>query len=118
MEFLHPHFRKICSNLIYYPDYESPMLLNLLHRYAVVYLISAEGDNQDLELLKTTLDRVFRTTNPSLFGEMVKLLLRLDDRERLRKAARGCLRFLGSFSEIKYTFLCYVSSVKPEKFKF
>lgn len=111
LEWMHPHYRSIVKKLPYYPEFESPMILNLLHRYAMTYLISAEGNTDDLELLKTALDKIYRTQNPSLYGEMVKLLIRLNDVERLKRAVKGCFRFLGSLSEVKYSFLCYISII-------
>jgi vesicle coat complex subunit len=44
LAFLHPHFRKICQNLKYYPELEAASVMNVLHRYAVRYLIYAEGN--------------------------------------------------------------------------
>lgn len=59
-------------------------------------------------MLKAQLDKLARTNNPALFLEVLKLSLRLNDTDRLKLLAKGCLRFLGSLSELKYPFLCFI----------
>lgn len=108
LEWIHPYFRQIVKNIPYYPEFESPVILNILQRYAIKYLVYAEGNNQDLLALKSLLDRLVRTNNPALFLEALKLSIRLGDLERLKMMAKGCFRFLGSLSELKYPFLCYI----------
>lgn len=70
---------------------------------------SKVGDPKDLELLRDTCDQLLYSNNPSLMIEVVKFLLRTDDKKRLKDSVRCCLRFLSSTSEIKYMFLVYVN---------
>lgn len=108
LSFLHPHFRKVCQNLRFYPESESPPLLGILHKYAMKYLIYSEGDKRDLELLKETCEDLLYSNSPALFLECLKFFIQLEDKELIKKCVPGCLRFLNSPTEIKQIYLGYV----------
>lgn len=75
------------------------------------------GNKQDLELLKSTCELLLYTKNPSLFLEVLKFLLRLDDKDLIKQAVKGCLRFLSASAEIKHTMLVYVfDQLTPDRY--
>jgi hypothetical protein len=108
LSFLHPYFRRICQQLPFYPESESPLILSILHKYAMKYLIYSEGDKTDLETLKETCEDLLYSSNPALFLESLKFFMQLEDKELIKKCVPGCLRFMNSSSEIKLIFLNYV----------
>lgn len=86
----------------------------MLHKYALKYLFYAEGDKKDLELLKETCETLTYTSNPSLFLEVLKLYMQMDDKSLLKTCVKGCLRFMNSPIELKGIYLTYVFSPEPD----
>lgn len=58
------------------------------------------------------------SNDPVLFIEIVKLALRIEDKELVRQVVKRSLRFLGSPAEIKYFFLDYISLISDKYTEF
>lgn len=111
LEFLHPYYRTVCKNLHLFPDFEGPILLNLLHRYSITYFSKSRGTDgkysDDFMLLLNTCKKMEFVYNPSMFSEVIKIYLKFEQNEALKRIAIKIFRYFSASAEIKSIFINY-----------
>ena len=121
LDYLHPYFRNICKNQHLYSDFEGPIQLNLLHRYAIIYFSkSRDSDGKysdDFTLLLDTCKKLEFVYNPSMFSEVIKIYMKFDQNDAQKRVAIKIFRYFNASAEIKSVFINY-AMIQANKFPY
>ncbi|KAI0073677.1 hypothetical protein K474DRAFT_170602 [Panus rudis PR-1116 ss-1] len=121
LDLLHQHYRRLCKTLIDVDEWGQVELLGLLIRYARVMLprpiVTDEGGEQheevdnDLQLLLTSSEPLFQSSNPAVVIAVVRAFYYLGPPSQTHKIAAPLLRLLHISPEVERVVLAYIHIV-------
>jgi len=118
LEFFHRLYRKVCGEILKFSPFDQAMLLELIHKYALIYF---QGDkekangkffqNEDLKILVKTLERVTYTQNIPSIIIASKIALFLKDEALVKRYTEALLRYMNKTSDVKFNVLVMLEEI-------
>lgn len=85
--FLHPYFKKICKELPHFPTFEMIYILELLHRYCLIFFNEKIYPNkaypQDLDIFLTACDKLLRSMHSEVLVQIGNIFLDFPNENRI-----------------------------------
>ena len=101
---MHSLYRKVCTDLVKFPLHDASNLLDILHRYALIYLRNhemIEGLNvitpyldkkkvsKDLRLFLDQCERLLMSTSSSIIMQVANIFLDFPEDKKVEKVCRS-----------------------------